>query len=102
MRFVKLLSCAVLSVFLLNACGDKRTWQEKVCINAIKKVARYGYEIHSLYSQPNKLISGRTDVMGIATIDDGFGSGKRESFRCSVDDDIHQTPKEEDVRVWVY
>ena len=102
MRFVKLALCAVLSVMLLSGCGDTQTWQEKLCINAIKKVARYGYEIHSLTSQPNQLITDHTDVLGTATIEDGFGAGKRESFRCSIDNDIHETPREEYVRVWVY
>ena len=41
-------------------------------------------------------------MLGTATIDDGFGVEKLESFRCSIDDEIRETPAEERVRVWVY
>lgn len=96
---------SVMAVFvslLLTGCGDKRSWQEKLCISAIQKMARYGYEIHEVYSKNNALIKGLTDVMGSVTLDDGFGAKRKESFRCSIQNNVKATPREDDVRVWFY
>lgn len=95
--------CLVLmSSTLLVGCGDKLTWQEKLCVNAIKKMARYGYEIHEVSSKGNAIIKTLTDVIGSVTLDDGFGAKRKESFRCSIENDVQATPNEEDVRVWFY
>ena len=100
-----LLRFSLVTVFaslLLTGCGDKHSWQEKLCINAIKKFARYGYEIHEVTSKSNELIKGLTDVIGSVTLDDGFGAKRKESFRCSIQDNVKTTTKEDDVRVWFY
>ena len=91
-----------LALLLLSGCKEKNTWQETLCIQAIKEKARYGYDIHEVSSNKNKLLASVTDVTGLVTVKDGFGKEERLSFRCSIDNSLKETEHPEQVRVWIY
>lgn len=90
------------SLVFLSGCKEKYTWQEKLCVQAIKDKARYGYDIHEVNSKKNTLLNTVTDVTGLVTVKDGFGKEERQSFRCSIDNSLKETEHPEQVRVWIY
>lgn len=89
-------------MILLTGCGSQLTWQESLCEKAIRKEARYGYDLIDIGSKNNTLLSGVTDVVGTVTIKDGFGQGKVQSFRCSINNGEEETLTSDDVRVWIF
>lgn len=92
----------VASGLLLAGCKEKLSWQEQLCVDAIKLKARYGYDIHEVHSKRNKLLKNVMDVTGQVTVDDGFGKKTRQSFRCSISDELEDTEYPEQVRAWIY
>jgi len=92
----------IVSGTLLSGCKEKMSWQEELCVDAIKLKARYGYDIHEVMSKKNQLLDNVMDVTGSVTVDDGFGKKVRQSFRCSIANDLKDTEYPEQVRVWIY
>lgn len=90
------------AIFFVVGCGSKLTWQESMCEKAIRKEARYGFDLLNIGSKNNTLLNNVTDVVGTVTIKDGFGTGKVQSFRCSIDNGEEETLTPEEVRVWIY
>ena len=87
---------------LLTGCKERLSWQESLCVDAIQLKARYGYDIHEVNSKKNKLMDNVVDVTGEVTVDDGFGKKTRQSFRCSISDDLENTEYPEQVQAWIY